>query len=236
MKVIQNYIAEKQRFFTDHVFFRRLAETPELEALAPFALDLSFWVMSFQDILRLNETRVSDAALRKIARHHRAEDSGHDRWFISDLALLGLSQPDMRTLFDKEHEATRHASYQLVSEVFQAQNDFARIALLLTLESSGHVFFESTASYFERLGDARDLKYFSRFHLEIEKKHAMFEKQMDDYLGAIALDEETREQCLRLVDRCYDAFNVIFDNVDRRFDARVKMLVATTNRGEEAVN
>ena len=41
------------------------------------------------------EVCTRDREIRRIVRHHRAEDAGHDRWFLDDLASLKLSPPDV---------------------------------------------------------------------------------------------------------------------------------------------
>lgn len=217
MRTVKEAIAKKQYEFDRHPVLERLrGEDPTL--LARLAPRLTFWVMAFQDILRKNEQLVTDPALKRIARHHRAEDAGHDAWFWSDLAALGVAGPTVQDVFDRTHEVTRLASYALASEVYLAPNDTCRIALLLTIESAGHVFFEAVASHVERTRAPSDpaLKYFSRFHIDVEKKHALFEERADAYLSSITLAPRAREQAIALVDRCYRAFFAMFDDIERR--------------------
>lgn len=214
MKIVQNYIADQQMKFTLHPFFQRLDRNEPLRHVLPFASGLTFWVMVFQDVLRLNEAQVTDPELKKLARHHRGEDSGHDKWFLNDLIKIEGTNPDVRSLFGKQHRVTRDVSYALMSEVYRAQSDYERIVLLLTLESTGHIFFEKIASYFERFGVVQSLQYFSRTHIDVEKAHEMFEKQMEEMLSHIALPEEARQRCIQLVDRAYKAFGELFDSME----------------------
>jgi len=212
MKTVQGYITDKQRDFSLHPFFGHLQRNESLRQVLPFISNLSFWAMAFQDVLRLNESKVQDPQLRKIARHHRAEDSGHDKWFLSDVLKIEGSNPDVRALFSAQHAATRDATYALMAEVFQARGDAERIVLLLALESAGHIFFEGIASYFERMGVQRSLQYFARHHIEVEKSHEVFEQQMNAYLETLELSEEERASARALVDRVYRAFIAMFDN------------------------
>ncbi|HEX8793590.1 MAG TPA: hypothetical protein VF765_21755 [Polyangiaceae bacterium] len=217
MRTVKAHIEKKQHEFERHPVIERLrGDDPTL--LARLAPRLTFWVMVFQDILRKNEQLVTDPALKRIARHHRAEDTGHDRWFWTDLAALGVATPSVADVFDRTHEVVRLASYALASEVYLAPNDACRITLLLAIESAGHVFFEAVASHSERTrapGDAA-LKYFSRFHIDVEKKHALFEEQVDAYLSSLVLPVAVREQAHAMVDRCYRAFIAMFDEIERR--------------------
>jgi len=219
MRTLKAHIEKKQHEFDRHPVLERLrVEDPTLlQRLAP---RLTFWVMVFQDILRKNEQLVTDPALKRIARHHRAEDAGHDKWFWSDLATLGVAPPSVTDVFDRSHEVARLASYALASEVYLAPNDACRITLLLAIESAGHVFFEAVAAHVERTRRSAEpaLKYFSRFHIDVEKKHALFEEEADAYLSSIALPAAVREQATALVDRCYRAFQAMFDDIERRFE------------------
>jgi hypothetical protein len=215
MKTVQAYIADKQMSFSLHPFFAHLQRNDSLREVLPFISNMSFWAMSFQDVLRINESKVQDPQMRKIARHHRAEDSGHDKWFLNDVLKIEGSNPDVRALFSSQHAATRDATYALMAEVFQARTDAERILLLLALESTGHIFFEAIASYFERMGVQQSLQYFARHHIEVEKSHEVFEQQMNAYLATVELSEAERASACALVDRIYAAFIAMFDNFER---------------------
>lgn len=215
MKKIQNHIRAKQQGFLGHAFFQRLDRADRLdENLLAFARALTFWVMTFQDILRLNEARVVDPALRRIARHHMLEDAGHDRWFLSDLLAIDGTIPDIDWIFGADHTPTRAASYALISEVYRATTDYERIAFLLTLESTGHVFFEKVTSYFERAQIRKTLRYFARTHLDVEKRHELFEERLMQPLFAKELTTSDREACCAMIDRAYAAFDNLFLSID----------------------
>lgn len=215
MKELQGYIHAKQQEFLGHAFIRRLDGAESLdENLLAFARALTFWVMTFQDILRINEARVVDLSLRRIARHHMQEDAGHERWFLSDLLAIDGTIPDVDWVFGPDHAGTRAASYALVSEVYHAKTDHERIALLLTLESTGHVFFEKVSDYFERVQIRKTLRYFARTHLDVEKQHELFEDRLMQPLFATTLTFTDRKECCAMVDRAYAAFDNLFLSID----------------------
>jgi hypothetical protein len=214
MKTVQAYIADKQRRFARHPFFIRLERDAPLREVTAVVSNLSFWVMAFQDVLRLNESRVEQPALKKLARHHRAEDAGHDKWFLGDLLKIDGRTPDLRSLFSPQHAATRDTTYALMSEVYRASSDVERITLLLTLESTGHIFFEAIASYFERASVTQALRYFSRHHIDVEKSHEVFEDEMHSFLDTIELSEEAQRSAMAMVDRAYVAFHAMFDHFE----------------------
>ena len=117
----------------------------------------------------------------------------------------------MRALFGDDHRAVRDASYALVAEVFRAASDVERIVLVLALESTGHVFFDRLARTVEAAGYTDRLRYFSAHHLQVEHAHALFEAKMQACLDARALSPDERDRALALVDRVYDAFDLMFD-------------------------
>jgi hypothetical protein len=210
MRRIQKRINEKQACLSRHPFFGSL--DGDFEEVIGFAPALTFWVMTFQDVLRLTASRGCNPELRKILIHHRTEDAGHERWFLSDLGTLGLPIPDVATLFGPEHSTTRDAANALMSEVFRAGDDRLRVLLLLTLESAGHVFFEAIARRVDMAGMSRRLRYFSFSHLDAEEQHDVFGEEMGRAVAAIDLGD-IREEAFAMVDRCYAAFDAMFDGL-----------------------
>lgn len=231
MKIIQDYIDSKQQEFMNHPFFEILEQLKSLKELSYFVPELTFWAMTFQDILRINEERVSDPYLKKVARHHRLEDAGHEKWFLQDKKYMGAinidsscNTNDVSWLYSKETQLTRDAAYAILAEIYKANDEILNIILLLTIESSGHVFFEKVARQARKTGEDRNLKYFSSSHLEVEMAHAIFEEEMEHSLFSRKIPVHTRREALKMIDRCYGAFNQMFDG----------LIVACTQRLELA--
>lgn len=216
MRTVQAYIESKQRELTTHRFFGVLKRLNSLEEINFFVPDLIFWVMVFQDILRLNEERVTAPYLRKIAHHHRLEDAGHERWFMHDRNYLSgksSNSEDIDWLFGKDTRLARDPAYALLAEVYKSDSEWLNIVLLMVMESSGHVFFERVVEQVQKIGQDRNLKYFSSKHLAAERSHSLFEEEMERALFAEPLPIGIRSNALKLVDRCYDAFNKMFDGL-----------------------
>jgi len=227
MKTVQAHIESKQYEFINHPFFSTLKTLKSLEEINYFVPELTFWAMTFQDILRMNEERVKDPFLHRIARHHRLEDAGHEQWFLHDKKYMDAESHqthDIAWLYGKQSEMIRDAAYAVVSEVYRIDNENLNIALLLTLESSGHIFFEEVVKQVDQTGEDKNLLYFSSSHLEVEKAHAVFEEAMERKLYEKALDLETRRKALQMIDRCYEAFSLMFDG----------LLIACEQRMEQA--
>jgi hypothetical protein len=220
MKTIQAYIDSKQNEFMNHPFFSTLERLNSLEEISYFVPELTFWAMTFQDILRINEERVQDPYLKKVARHHRLEDAGHDKWFLSDKKYMSqlsndpsCARDDVAWLYCKDSQLVRDAAYAIMAEMYQVDEEILNVALLLTIESSGHVFFEKVVKQVKKTGEDKNLKYFSSSHLEVELAHALFEEEMEKNIYERRLPINIRREGLKMVDRCYAAFNKMLDGL-----------------------
>jgi hypothetical protein len=180
---IQRHIRRRQVVFERHRLFAFLSRRPDVRLLSAIAPVLTFWVMTFQDILRINHKRVVDPDIQRIAYHHKREDAGHDGWFLHDLALVDPGTHDVAWLFGNAHAEVREATFALAAELFRVEGDRLRLVLLLTLESTGHVFFRNMVSFVERSRCKTPLRYFSRSHLAVEEAHSMYDSALDDHDG-----------------------------------------------------
>lgn len=226
MKTVREYLAQKQMKFQEHAFFQELFVDASPEKLAYFAQKMTFWVMSFQDVLRLNSTRITHPLLYQVARTHQVEDSGHEKWFLNDLNRLGCGAPNVQTLYSQESAFVRCVSYALVSEVFRANNDFERIALLLSLESTAQVFFENITKFSKSIGYASVLEYFSYHHLDAEESHESFNEEMEAQVDNIELTLEQQKSIFELIDRVFASFTTMFDELYGTIQQRQVMVLA----------
>lgn len=206
MKAVLQHIEAREKRFATHPFFLELKQDRPLEQVMAFAPRLTFWVMSFQDVLRLNAHFIQDPHLKALATRHHAEESGHDQWFEDDIASLTGGSLSIGALYGKAHAKTREAAYTIISEVYRPVDDRLRIVLLWALESTSHVFFGRTAMLCASQGADERLKYFSDHHMRAEAQHAMFEQQLAAELEAMELEPAVRADALAMVDRCFGAF------------------------------
>jgi hypothetical protein len=213
MKKVLDYIDERQRNLHDHQFFGLIASGHPIEKVMPIVPALVFWVMSFQDALRINVHRIHDQQLKTVARHHLHEDAGHDLWYLNDLRKMTNMVPDAKELFGDAHRACREISYGLLAETYRSVDDAERIVLLLILESTGQVFFPHIVACFRQAGIEPALQYFAQTHLDVEKNHEIVEQKMHDMLSGLHLQESTRSRCIEAIDRCYDLFGALFDSL-----------------------
>ncbi|WP_241758981.1 hypothetical protein [Pyxidicoccus parkwayensis] len=213
MKAVLQHIAVCEARFASHPFFSDLRMDRPIEQVMAFAPRLTFWVMTFQDVLRLNAHFVQDAHFKALATRHHAEESGHDQWFEDDIAALTGGSLSIGTMYGKAHAKTRDAAYAIISEVYRPVDDRLRIVLLWALESTSHVFFGRTATISAAQGADDRLKYFSDHHMKAEAQHAVFEQELAAELESMELSPEVRADALAMVDRIYAAFDLMFDGL-----------------------
>jgi hypothetical protein len=225
MKVVLDYIARRQEAFANHPFFEELKQDRPVEHVLAFAPRMAFWVMTFQDVLRLNAHFIKDPALKRLATQHRSEEVGHDRWFFEDIQELTGKQLSVSSVFGRAHTATRDATYALISEVYRPVDDRLRIVLVLTMEATSHVFFGRTSILVSTKGCTQRLRYFSDFHVQVEQQHEVFEEAMEQRLRSMELPEELVAQAFALVDRAYAAFDLMLQGLRTEIDDPVEPLM-----------
>ncbi len=211
MRVVKEQIAAWQGMFARHPFFERLEQEPMQGPPFPFAPALMFWIMGFQDVLRLNEHFAQDPTVKRFAARHRVEDSEHWSWFLDDLTMLGMTDRDVTFLFGGGHRATRDVTYGILAEVYRVSDDRLRVPLILSLESTAHVFFTRVARYAQRLGLRDRLRFFGSEHLAAEESHDFHADETDE-IDDLALPDSLRVEAIAMVQRIHQAFMIMFDD------------------------
>jgi DMATS type aromatic prenyltransferase len=203
MRDVHATIERQRAALPELPFLRRLeSDVGSLHAMRAMAPQLTFFVLAFQDMLRLARVRSVEGRFAEIARAHEAEDRGHEQWFLNDLEVLGAAR-DLRWVFSSSHERTRDISYAIVAEIIRAEDDRARIAILLALEAAGAEFFGRVIAYLDRLGASDRLQYFARKHQHIEQNHSVFESEQQEQLWSISLPEHLRSSVMAAVERTF---------------------------------
>jgi hypothetical protein len=210
MQMFKRVVQLHQDNLKNHPFFDVIESSQSVEPIARMARAISWWPMVFQDVLRLNLEQVADTEFVGTVKSHRDEDAGHDRWFLDDLRALEIEVPDMEELFGTSFQPIRDACYALIAEVHGTRSSAQRMALLLALESTGHIFFEKVADTVERVCPQLSLRYLSHFHLGVEKDHDLFAEVTGAALDKIVLPEADRAACEQMLSRVYDAFSLMF--------------------------
>lgn len=199
---LEAHIEFRQNELLQHAYIKRLEAKASTADVAVTARGLAFFVMAFQDVLRVSAERANDPVLAPMIKNHYGEDAGHEQWFLGDLEKLGIDV-NVPFLFSPEHTLCREVGFELVGEAMVA-DDAKRLALVLSLEAIGHVFFERVISCLEAFGEGDNLQYFGRFHQDIENSHALFEGDAQDQLSKFVLERGRFDAARAAVDRTFD--------------------------------
>jgi hypothetical protein len=202
MASVRERIQRRRAHLVQHAFVRRLDTTGSFAAIRAMASHLTFFVLAFQDVLRLVRAKAGDGPLAALARAHEEEDRGHEQWFLNDLEVLGAA-PDVKWVFSNDHAVTRDVGYAVVADVLQMTDDRSRLALLLSLEAAGAEFFGRVIAYLDRIGYSKNLQYFARPHQHVEQNHSVFEADEQRRLWASPLPEHVHAEALDAVDRTF---------------------------------
>lgn len=205
---IFGHLAMRQTEFEELPFFEFLRTNPAPDWLANFIPKMGFWVHTFQDTLKLVGQRITDPTMKSIAMHIQTGDTGHHNWFCRDMKVLGLNVPTLPDLYKQTHEQARLASYSIISEIYNADDDRLLIVLLLAMEAASYVFFESMTVYLEETEFPVELHYFGRTHLDAELHHGIVEAEMDMSVEAsIEQSREIHARALGIIDRVFETFS-----------------------------
>jgi hypothetical protein len=194
----------QQASLATHPFLRRLDSIGTFEDVRVMAPRFTFFVLCFQDMLRLVHEHVRHPTIKAMAEVHELEDKGHQKWFLHDLKQFGIPL-DLSWVFGSDHQATRDLSYDIVSAVLRAADDHTRLAIVLSLEGAGHEFFGRVIGCLERIGHDDGLKYFARHHQEIEENHNLFDSDGRAQLIDLALSRAEFDHAMEAVDHTFAA-------------------------------
>ena len=218
MTDVERVIEERQLAFASHPFLQALEGAASLEAFKSFAPRVAFFVMCFQDVLRLVHAVSSDPSIKAIAGIHAAEDKGHDLWYLNDVARLGL-QLDVRALFSEAHCLTRDVAYGQIAHVISAKHDQSRLAVALSLEAIGSECFGRAIGLLERGGNADGFEYFARKHQAIEQGHQVFEGDTQNQLSHILVSEQALPEVLEAVASTFDGMTALMNDLASALNA-----------------
>jgi DMATS type aromatic prenyltransferase len=206
-------IDAQRQILAQHDFLTRLRSPGgTLDEVRLISGRVAFFVMCFQDLLRLVHSTTTDPFLKALSKTHELEDAGHDDWYLQDLRQLGVGM-SMRELFSREARAVRDVVYTQISDVLRARTDCARVAVVFALEAAGAEFFESMIGFVEEQGSAAGLSYFARRHQRVEQSHDVFEEHAQQQLSALPLDGDAFQEVLEVVQRTFGTMRSLADHL-----------------------
>lgn len=215
---VERVIATHRDAFSSHAFLSRLEGSSTLDQFKRFAPRVAFFVMCFQDVLRLVHSCSTQPAIREMARVHALEDKGHDLWYLDDLQRLDASV-SVAWLFSDEHQLTRDVAHGQIARVLAAEFDETRLAVALSLEAVGAECFGRAIGLLERLGESDGLQYFARKHQAIEQGHQVFEHESQSQLAAVTVPDAARGEVLEAITSTFEGMATLLSDLLRAIDA-----------------
>jgi hypothetical protein len=220
MLTIKQYIATLKSQLNQHSFFTQLTQQRELSRALSFAPSAAFWVLAFQDMLRLNAQRAKNPEIKRLLEQHVSEDAGHEEWYFEDLkALYGDLFVRPKDLFSAHSLDARGTAFSIVSEMFRIEDDYLRLVFVEVLEATAQVFFENVSVYLRASGNYQKLKYFGAIHQQAESEHEMFEGHIKQQTQAYIFTTSQQEEARDLVERTFLHFEVLFTQFEERLNA-----------------
>jgi hypothetical protein len=218
MHDVESVIEGHKRMFATHAFLRALEGHATMEHFKRFVPRVAFFVMCFQDVLRLVHSLSSDPAIKAIAGVHAAEDHGHDLWYLNDVRRLGVPL-GVHTLFSDAQRVARDTAYGQIASVLSAHHDQTRLAVALSLEAIGSECFGRAIALLERLESAEGLEYFARKHQAIEQGHQVFESEAQTQLDRILVSQEALPEVLKAIEKTFNGMKALMTDLETAFHA-----------------
>lgn len=181
-----------------------------------FAPAILHFVMTFADlythVLRTPQGAEPEDDLQALVDAHTREDDDHYRWYLADLATLGLDAPmslseAARQLFGDATIETRRLSYEMCRMGLGASS-LERLVLVLCIEAAGRVSLGASAIAARDLETrtGKRLVYFGSHHVETEDNHLLWTEDVERDLRSQELPDERAAALSALVDRSFDLF------------------------------
>jgi hypothetical protein len=212
MKTAMQLIQQGCDDLVKHPFFARLKPRSDMKAMMSFAPAATFWVMSFQDILRFNADMTKDASIKRIVGAHLVEDSGHEEWFLQDLAdVFGSISLSAKGTFAAEHRDVRQVAFALASEVYRINDDRLRLVYLEVLEGAAKIYFNRISAALVAAGHKGKLRYFGGEHLNAEASHEMHQDDHHHEVESIELPPALRDEANAMIQRMFAQFHRLGD-------------------------
>jgi len=209
---VEAVIAEHTEALREHPFLKRLEGAGDIGQLKRCVSRLGFFILAFQDMLRVAAERCTDPEVLPIVRGLQRDDRGHDLWYLEDAARLD-SPLGVDSMFSPEAKCARDTSYAILAEIATAKDDRARLAILLSLEASAREFFERVPHFAARVG-APPLKFFGQVHLDAEAAHEAFHGDEHERLARIPVEDAAIPLVLHAVESTFGAMARLADDLD----------------------
>jgi hypothetical protein len=221
MKAVLSYIEEKKQTLADAPLFEFLKDKsiPPRERLA-FTPCLAHFVMTFADINTLILRQpLSEDPIQKIINLHTHEDGLHWRMFMADLETLGMNEArtlssTLQFVWSEDTKNIRLAWYSIISMLAEA-DPVLRMVVLEAIEATGALSIPRARAVGLEFEEAtgKELFFWGERHASVETGHVTGTEDVERHLHSIVLSEPVKARAFTLVDRVFEGFSNIMDDV-----------------------
>lgn len=208
---VSELIEERKEVLARHPMLKLWESQATYEDVCALVPRGAFFILCFQDVLRLCCQGVADAAIAELLEMHRRGDQGHDRWYLSDLKKMGTTV-DVEFLFSRQLQHLRDVAYGQLADVLRSKDDRSRLALVLALEAAGDLFFSRVIPRLELLGKSDGLVFFSRQHEQAEADHSVFNEDGQSKLRGITVARTLLPELSAVIDRTFGSIAAVLDD------------------------
>lgn len=189
---------------------RRLAFAPCFAPVAMGFADLNKYVWRDES---------SKDPIQAIINQYTYEDDHHWIWFLEDMQDLDCDlcmnfNDALKFLWSDETQLSRQTIHEIYKYTYQAIPIY-KLVVIETIEAIADIFLPTTALVTEELKVTtnRQYKYFGDFHTISESNHTMHTSEVADEIANFYLDEETTKGAFELVNKVFDLFVVLVDDL-----------------------
>jgi hypothetical protein len=223
MKHVFEHIKQTSAAFQGRPLFvylrdERISPTERLK----FVPCMAHFVMTFADLYHffLTEETPKDR-YHELVNTHLAEEGTHWKWFLADLTNMNLD-PELRftdalrLLWSDATKQTRRLAYE-ICKLSANMSSLQKLVLVQAIEATGRVGLEAAVPVGNLV--ARDMKrnlvYFGGHHLDTERQHTLEEDDVHSGLEMLELDQATKDDLCRIVDKVFAHFAGFVDEAHR---------------------
>src|SRR5690349_5369361 len=121
--ILQHIEYLKAETSSEHPFFGQLEAESDRERVQSLVPLLTFWILTFQDLAKINTTFARDAPFREVIQREYEEDRGQDKWFLRDLERVTGEIPGVDAIFAPRFQQIRWMSYKMINLAFSLRTN-----------------------------------------------------------------------------------------------------------------
>ncbi len=181
-------------------------------------LPLSYFIMSFMDLMNMIYDETDDSELQKILNVHSQEDSGHWIWYLNDIERLNINgvlskniKDVIAQIWDKDYLAIRKLTYTVFRYFYQYPKKGFTLLIIEVLEAGYAAFGEALKPIVESLDLYEKLEFFGKTHYDAEAGHEIHQEEEDKLWEKMlaGFTSQEMQQAKKMVQDLFNKLNAV---------------------------